>query len=140
MGSIFSVLPGKLLPKLRSNRFPPMLIYVYGPCWVNFGKTHLDYFAYFLVVLGFELRALAKQVFYHLSHSGKPFGVCYFWDRVSLCVQTSWNTILLFVCHCVARMTWIYHYAPIGGEGGVMNFLPNLDSSHNPLSLCLGYS
>jgi hypothetical protein len=63
----------------------------YSTSWLKFlvgfsFNVTLLIFSFFLVVLGFELRALrlSRQAPYHLSHASSPFWSGYFEDRVFL--------------------------------------------------------
>jgi hypothetical protein len=48
--------------------------------WLN---GILFIYLFILVGVGFELRALASQALYHLSHVPSPFNVSYYLDRFS---------------------------------------------------------
>jgi hypothetical protein len=92
-------------------------------------------FLYFLVILGFEHRALhlPGQVLYHLSHASSPFCFSYFSCSVShLCLGWSgpWSSHL-------CPNSWDYTCATIPRFIGWDNFLPGLDWNFELPCLCL---
>jgi hypothetical protein len=71
------------------------------------------------VVLGFELRALARQVLYYLNHIFSPVCFSYFSNSVQhFCVRSAsdWNPPTN--ASCIARTTGVHHHAQLVGWGG----------------------
>jgi hypothetical protein len=71
-------------------------------------------FFFFLVGLGFEVRAIkfAKQMLYCSSHASSPFCSDYFGDGVlrTICLCWPWPLILLISTSQVARITGVNHW------------------------------
>jgi hypothetical protein len=61
-----------------ADLYSVLLLIVQGDFIVIISCVHIQHFFLFLVGLGFELRLLAKQLIYHLSHTSSPFCSGYF--------------------------------------------------------------
>jgi hypothetical protein len=78
-----------------------------------------------LAVPGFELGAL-------WNHTSSSFCSGYFWNRISLFVQPSWNAIL-FYASCNSGMSGACHHAH--WDGVSQNFFPGLACNHDVLNI-----
>jgi hypothetical protein len=97
-------------------------------------------FLYFLVILGFEHRALhlPGQVLYHLSHASSPFCFSYFSCSVShLCLGWSGPWSFFFFLPCSWDYRCVSSCAAYLLRWALANFLPVLPSNFDPPGLCL---